>query len=129
MNVVARAVAPAGVEHPMVPVPTFDFSPLGFIFFGAGTAFFIRLRPAFFVSHKLLSFRWLLLVASPPHHSMRRQTFSYLKSCWNRQASLDCVAQHRIAESSQLRPEFFVVTFMTDNLEAAAGPGPTETTA
>ena len=59
----------------MVPVPTFDFSPLGFIFFGAGTAFFIRLRPAFFVSHNLLSFRWLLLVASPPHHSMRRQTF------------------------------------------------------
>jgi hypothetical protein len=35
----------------------------------------------------LLFFRWLWLVASPPHHSMRRQTFSYLKSCWNRQAS------------------------------------------
>jgi Patatin-like phospholipase len=127
MNVVAYAVAPAGVEHPMVPVPTFDFSSLGFILFGAGTAFFIRLRPAFFVSHNLLSFRWLLLVASPPHHSMRRQTFSYLKSCWNRQASLGCLAPDRIAESSQLRPGFFVVTFMTDNLEAAAGPGPTET--
>jgi hypothetical protein len=66
MNVVARAVSPAGVEHPMVPVPTFDFSSLGFIFFGAGTPFFIRLRPAFFVSHNLLSFRWWLLVTSPP---------------------------------------------------------------
>jgi hypothetical protein len=63
MNVVARAIAPAGVEHPMVSVPTFDFSPLGFILFGPGTAFFIRLRPAFFVSHNVLSFRWLLFVA------------------------------------------------------------------
>jgi hypothetical protein len=56
MNVVARAVAPAGVEHPMVSVPTFDFSPLGFILFGAGTALFIRLRPAFFVCHSVCPF-------------------------------------------------------------------------
>jgi hypothetical protein len=56
-------------------VATAGFLACAVILFEAGSALFLRLCPAFFISHNLLSFRLLLLlVASPPHHPARRQT-------------------------------------------------------
>jgi hypothetical protein len=74
MNDVARVVMPAGIDHSMT-VATAGFLACAVILLEAGSALFLRLCPAFFISHNLLSFRLLLFVgASPPHHPVRRQT-------------------------------------------------------
>jgi len=74
MHDVTRVVMPAGIEQSLT-VPTARFIASAVILLEAGSALFLRLCPAFFISHNLLSFRlWLFVGASPPHHPVRRQT-------------------------------------------------------
>lgn len=60
MHDVTRVVMPAGIEH-SITVATAGFIACPVILFEAGSALFLRLCPAFFISHNLLSFRLLLL--------------------------------------------------------------------
>ena len=64
MNDVARVVMPAGIDHSMT-VATAGFLACAVILLEAGSALFLRLCPAFFISHNLLSFRLLLLLHHP----------------------------------------------------------------
>jgi hypothetical protein len=73
---VARVVIPAGIERPVVPVPATYFTTL-VVLLGAGAALFIRLLTTLIISHNLLSFPLLMLVALPPHHPVWRRILVY----------------------------------------------------
>ena len=89
MNDVARVVMPAGIDHSMA-VATAGFLACAVILLEAGSALFLRLCPAFFISHNLLSFRLLLLCITPAPLGAAAN-LAYVKSCSDRQAprSLD----------------------------------------
>jgi hypothetical protein len=73
---VARVIIPAGIERPVVPVPATHFTAL-VVLLGAGAALFIRLLTTLIISHNLLSFPLLMLVALPPHHPVWRRILVY----------------------------------------------------
>jgi hypothetical protein len=84
MHDVTRVVMPAGIEQSMT-MPTACFIASAVILLEAGSALFLRLCPAFFISHNLLSFRLLLLCITPAPLGAAAN-LAYVKSCSDRQA-------------------------------------------